>query len=118
MEDGGYIGVRPNTQMRIANYKAEGGPDDQSVISLLQGSFRSITGWIGKLGGSNYRIVTRTVTIRGSRHRARTARDTGGKRGRRAAPRGAQRHEAGLVGAMLTVPFGVCITVSPLCTRS
>jgi len=70
MEDGGYIGVRPDTQMRIANYKAEGGPDDQSVISLLQGSFRSITGWIGKLGGSNYRIVTRTVTIgvRGTEH--------------------------------------------------
>jgi len=70
MEDGGYIGVRPNTQMRIANYKAEGGPDDQSVISLLQGSFRSITGWIGKLGGEHYRIVTRTVTIgvRGTEH--------------------------------------------------
>src|SRR6266852_4652203 len=70
MEDGGYIGVRPNTQMRIANYKAEGGPDDQSVISLLQGSFRSITGWIGRLGGDHYRIVTRTVTIgvRGTEH--------------------------------------------------
>ena len=70
MEDGGYIGVRPNTRMRIANYKAEGGPDDQSVISLLQGSFRSITGWIGRLGGDHYRIVTRTVTIgvRGTEH--------------------------------------------------
>jgi hypothetical protein len=70
MEDGGYIGVRPNTRMRIVNYKAEGGPDDQSVISLLEGSFRSITGWIGKLGRSNYRIVTRTVTIgvRGTEH--------------------------------------------------
>jgi hypothetical protein len=70
MEDGGYIGVRPNTQMRIANYKAEGGPDDQSVISLLQGSFRSITGWIGRLGGDHYRIVTRTATIgvRGTEH--------------------------------------------------
>jgi hypothetical protein len=70
MEDGGYIGVRPNTQMRIASYKAEGGPDDQSVISLLQGSFRSITGWIGRLGGDHYRIATRTVTIgvRGTEH--------------------------------------------------
>jgi len=70
MEDGGYIGVRPNTRMRIANYKAEGGPDDQSVISLLQGSFRSITGWIGRLGGDHYRVVTRTVTIgvRGTEH--------------------------------------------------
>ena len=70
MEDGGYIGVRPNTRMRISNYKAEGGPDDQSVIALLQGSFRSITGWIGRLGGDHYRVVTRTVTIgvRGTEH--------------------------------------------------
>ena len=70
MEDGGYIGVRPNTRMRIVNYKAEGGSDDQSVIGLLEGSFRSITGWIGKLGGGNYRVVTRTATIgvRGTEH--------------------------------------------------
>src|SRR6266852_7798994 len=79
MEDGGYIGVRPDTQMRIANYKAEGGQGDQSVISLLQGSFRSITGWIGKLGGEHYRIVTRTVTIgvRGTDHVPHVIREGG-----------------------------------------
>jgi len=73
MEDGGYIGVRPDTKMRIINYKAEGGEDDQSVIGLLEGSFRSITGWIGKLRGNRYQINTPTATIgvRGTEHEPR-----------------------------------------------
>lgn len=70
MEDGGYIGVRPDTRMRIAVFKADGGPDDRSVIGLLSGSFRSVTGWIGKLSGNHYRINTPTATIgvRGTDH--------------------------------------------------
>lgn len=70
MDDGGYIGVRPDTRMRIAVFKAEGGADDRSVIGLLAGSFRSVTGWIGKLGGNHYRINTPTATIgvRGTDH--------------------------------------------------
>lgn len=70
MEDGGYIGVRPSTKMRIANYKAEGGPDDISVIGLLEGSFRSVTGWIGKLGRRRYQInaPAATIGIRGTEH--------------------------------------------------
>ena len=70
MEDGGYLGVRPNTKMRIVSYKAEGSSDDQSVIGLLQGSFRSVTGWIAKLGGSHYvvRTPTATIGVRGTEH--------------------------------------------------
>jgi hypothetical protein len=70
MEDGGYIGVRPNTRMRIVSYKTEGGADDQSVIGLLEGSFRSVTGWIAKLGGNSYMVRTPTATIgvRGTEH--------------------------------------------------
>lgn len=70
MDDGGYIGVRPSTRLRIANFKAEGGPDDRFVIGLLKGSFRSITGWIGKMGGSHYRInsPTATIGVRGTDH--------------------------------------------------
>lgn len=70
MEDGGYIGVRPDTRLRIATFKTEGGPDDRSVIGLLSGSFRSVTGWIGKLAGNHYRINTPTATIgvRGTDH--------------------------------------------------
>ena len=70
MEDGGYIGVRPNTRMRITEFKAEGGTEDRSVIGLLEGSFRSVTGWIGRLGRRNYTVVTPTATIgvRGTEH--------------------------------------------------
>src|SRR6266568_4235564 len=70
MEDGGYIGVRPNTRMRIVSYKAEGGPDDRSVIGLLKGSFRSVTGWIAKLGGNSdmVRTPTATIGVRGTEH--------------------------------------------------
>ena len=70
MDDGGYVAVRPDTRMRIAMFKAEGGPDDRSVFGLLSGSFRSVTGWIGKLGGNHYRINTPTATIgvRGTDH--------------------------------------------------
>src|SRR6266581_73529 len=71
MEDGGYIGVRPNTKMRIVSYKAEGGPDDRSVIGLVEGSFRSVTGWIAKLGGNSdmVRTPTATIGVRGTEHR-------------------------------------------------
>ena len=70
MADGGYIAVRPNTKMRISTFKAEGGDNDKSVINLLVGSFRSISGWIGKYNRSNYEIRTPTATIgiRGTDH--------------------------------------------------
>ncbi len=70
MEDGGYIGVRPNTRMRIVSYKAEGGPDDRSVIGLVEGSFRSVTGWIAKLGRNSdmVRTPTATIGVRGTEH--------------------------------------------------
>jgi hypothetical protein len=69
-EDGGYIGVRPNTNMSIEDFKAEGGTDDCFILSLLQGSFRSITGWIARVNRQNYAIRTATATIgvRGTEH--------------------------------------------------
>jgi hypothetical protein len=70
MEDGGYIGVRPNTDMSIEDFKAEGGPDDRSILNLLLGSFRSITGWIASANRQNYAVHTPTATIgvRGTEH--------------------------------------------------
>ena len=70
MEDGAYIGVRPSTKMRIVKYKAEGGDDDSSAIALLQGSFRTVTGWIAMLGNQNYlvRTPTATIAVRGTEH--------------------------------------------------
>ncbi len=70
MEDEGQIAVRPNTRLRIARYKAEGGSSDASVIALVQGALRSVTGWIGKYNPRGYAIRTPTATIgvRGTDH--------------------------------------------------
>ena len=70
MDDGGFIAVRPNTRMSIVNFRAQGDNNDRSILSLLQGSFRSITGWIGKYRPSAYQIRTPTATIgvRGTDH--------------------------------------------------
>jgi hypothetical protein len=70
MADGGYMAVRPNTTMRITLYQANGDSTDKSVVGLLKGSFRSITGWIGKNYPANYAVNTPTATIgvRGTEH--------------------------------------------------
>jgi hypothetical protein len=70
MEDGGYIAVRPGTRMRITTFRAEGGAEDRSVIGLLEGTFRSVTGWIAKLGPQRavIRTPTATIGIRGTEH--------------------------------------------------
>lgn len=70
MEDGGYIAVRPNTNLSMVSYQANGTADDKSVLSLLSGTFRSITGWIGKQNPRNYQVRTPTATIgvRGTDH--------------------------------------------------
>ncbi len=69
-EDGGIIAVRPNTVFRVDEYKAEGNDTDKIFMSLLKGTVRSITGWVGKFNNSAYRITTPTATIgiRGTDH--------------------------------------------------
>jgi len=70
MEDGGLIAVRPATRMRIVNFRAEGHESDRMTIGLLEGSFRSVTGWIAKFTRNNYTVRTPTATIgvRGTDH--------------------------------------------------
>lgn len=70
MEDGGFIAVRPNTRMSITAYRAEGDEQDKSFFNLLQGTFRSVTGWIGKFNPRSYQVRTPTATIgvRGTDH--------------------------------------------------
>lgn len=70
MADEGQIAVRPNTRMTIAKYRADGGNTDTSIISLVQGALRSVTGWIGKYNPKGYAIRTPTATIgvRGTDH--------------------------------------------------
>jgi len=68
MADGGYIGVRPNTEMSIDLFVADGGKDDRSEISLVKGSFRTVTGWIGKAHAALIRTLDATIGVRGTDH--------------------------------------------------
>ena len=70
MDDGGYLAVRPNTMMDVLAYQAHGRNDDRSVLNLVAGSFRSITGWIGRHNPRAYQVRTQTATIgiRGTDH--------------------------------------------------
>lgn len=70
MQDEAIIAVRPNSKLKIESYRAEGDEDDNAVFSLLIGTFRSVTGWIGKYNRKNYAIKTTAATIgvRGTDH--------------------------------------------------
>lgn len=69
-EDNGFVAVRPNTKFRIDAYAAHADLNDKSITSLLVGSVRSITGWIGKFNPDAYAIKTPSATIgvRGTDH--------------------------------------------------
>lgn len=68
--DGNFIGLRPNSQIRVDAYKAQRSNDDKIHLSLVKGAIRSITGWVAKLRGNAYQIRTPTATIgvRGTDH--------------------------------------------------
>jgi len=70
MLDHAFIAVRANTQLKITSYQAQGADSDSVVFSLLKGTFRSITGWVGKLNRKNYKVQTPNATlgIRGTDH--------------------------------------------------
>ena len=70
MDDGGYLAVRPNTSMSVVAYQALGRDDDRSIFSLVAGSFRSITGFVGRHNPRAYQVRTQTATIgiRGTDH--------------------------------------------------
>lgn len=70
LDDNGLIALRANTRLKIESYRAQGDNEDKAFFSLLKGTFRSVTGWIGKYNANNYGIKTPTATIgvRGTDH--------------------------------------------------
>lgn len=72
MIDGGFIAVRPNTNIGFDTYRYAGKEDgtENAVLSLLRGGFRTITGVIGRTNKQNYLVKTETATIgiRGTDH--------------------------------------------------
>lgn len=72
MLDGGVIALRPDTQIKFDSFRYTGQQDgsEHSFTSLLKGGFRAITGVIGRVNKTNYRITTpsSTIGIRGTDH--------------------------------------------------
>ncbi|MGH8746986.1 MAG: FecR family protein, partial [Burkholderiales bacterium] len=71
MLDGAYLMVRENSRIKIDAYVADGGDKDRSILDLIKGAVRSITGWIGKYNRAAYEIRTPilvTIGVRGTDH--------------------------------------------------
>lgn len=69
MVDGGILAIRPATQLKIDQYQFQNDDkEDRSFFGLLKGSFRSLTGLIGKRNKKAFlvRTPTSTIGIRGS----------------------------------------------------
>jgi hypothetical protein len=85
MQDGGYLAVRPNTVMKIITYRANGDTGDASVIGMVKGALRSVTGFIGQFNPRSTKIITPTATIgiRGTDHETQVvdANDPAGEAG-------------------------------------
>lgn len=72
MRDGGFIVIRPDSQLRLDTFVFSGEQDgsERNFFSLIKGSIRAITGLIGQKNKSSYRISTpaATIGIRGTDH--------------------------------------------------
>ncbi|MBV8659870.1 MAG: FecR domain-containing protein [Burkholderiales bacterium] len=72
MEDGASFTLRPNTRLRLDKYHYDENDsgNNSSVLNLLKGSLRAITGLIGKQSPQVYALNTPTATIgiRGTDH--------------------------------------------------
>lgn len=70
MVDDGLIAIRPQTQLKIEKFAYNGTDQDTSLISLLKGASRFVTGKLGKLHPQNDFIHTpyATIGVRGTDH--------------------------------------------------
>ena len=62
--DESVVALRANSQFKIENYQFNKNADtDRSLLGLLKGGMRTITGLIGKANQKNYLVQTPTATI-------------------------------------------------------
>ena len=62
--DGSIISLRNNTQLQIENYQySEQSGQEKSILKLVKGGFRAITGVIGKSDPKDYQVKTNLATI-------------------------------------------------------
>lgn len=63
MADDTTLLVRPNTQIKVTEFKYDKAQNDSSVMTLVRGTLRMVTGLIGKRRPSSVRVNTLTATI-------------------------------------------------------
>ena len=63
LADDSTIALRPNTRFQLTEYKYDRANTDSTVVTLLRGTARMITGLIAKRVPANYRVSTPTATI-------------------------------------------------------
>ena len=65
MKDGALIALRPGTEFGFNQYRydEEDDSNNSSVLSLIKGGFRTISGLIGKVFKQNYEVRTSVATI-------------------------------------------------------
>lgn len=62
--DESVVALRANSQFRIENYRFDKNAEtDRSLLGLLKGGMRTITGLIGKANQKSYSVQTATATI-------------------------------------------------------
>jgi hypothetical protein len=63
--DGAYVSLQPNTVFGVREYNYEGRTDgkERGFFSLLKGAMRAVTGLIGRVNRSTFRITTPTATV-------------------------------------------------------
>ena len=68
LADDSSVALRPNTQFQFTEFKYDKAPTDSSLVTLLRGTARMITGLIARRSPSNIRVstVTATIGIRGT----------------------------------------------------
>lgn len=61
--DGSIVALKPGSELRLDNYADRGAADSTSVMSLLKGGFRTMTGAISQRNKAAYKVSTPVATI-------------------------------------------------------
>ena len=63
--DGSYVSLQPNTDFAISDYRYDGRADgsERGFYGLVRGAMRTVTGAIGRVNRSAYRVTTPTATV-------------------------------------------------------
>lgn len=72
LADGSVLAVRPEASMQIVKFQFKEKDSDRSIVALLRGAMRTITGLIGQRNAKSVLLQTPTATIgiRGTDHEA------------------------------------------------